>query len=116
MVFLIGISFALLATPALAGTVVNINSADAVQIASALDGIGQKKAEKIIAWRSQYGAFHRLDELAKVPGIGDKLAQRNASWIRFDVMSKQNASAVSLQEGKQVAPANLVVPVKAYAR
>lgn len=116
MVFLRGLVLALCATPVLAGELVNINRADAVQIASALEGIGQKKAEKIVAWRSQHGAFHRLDEVANIPGIGNKLAQRNATWISFGELAKQKDTAPRrYQEGQQNNPANLVVPVRAYA-
>ncbi|MBB5358617.1 DNA uptake protein ComE-like DNA-binding protein [Rhodanobacter sp. ANJX3] len=42
---------------ALAGTPVNINKADAATIAKSLDGIGQSKADAIVAWRDTNG-FH----------------------------------------------------------
>lgn len=116
MVFLKGLVLALVVTPVLAGESVNINRADAVQIASALEGIGQKKAEKIVVWRNQHGAFHRLDEVANIPGIGNKLAQRNAAWISFGELGKQKDTASrSYQEGQKNSTENLVVPVRAYA-
>ncbi|OQX75122.1 MAG: DNA-binding protein [Campylobacteraceae bacterium 4484_4] len=36
-------------------------------------GIGEKKAENIIAYREAHGKFASLEELKKVKGIGDKI-------------------------------------------
>lgn len=35
-----------------------------------LPGIGPAKAESIVAYRTEHGPFHSLDELANVSGIG----------------------------------------------
>ncbi len=82
-----------------AGELVDINRADAVQIAAALDGIGQKKAEKIVAWRKEHGAFKSLDDVAKVTGIGSKLAERNKNYLQFG--SKAQATKKSEQSHHQ---------------
>lgn len=50
---------------------VNINSADAVQLAT-LKGIGPKKAEAIVQYRKTHGQFKSVDALASVKGIGLK--------------------------------------------
>lgn len=50
---------------------VNINTADAVELQT-LNGIGEKKAEKIIQYREENGSFQSTDELKNVSGIGDK--------------------------------------------
>ena len=50
---------------------VNINTADAAELQT-LDGIGEKKAAAIIEYREQHGGFSSVDELAEVPGIGEK--------------------------------------------
>jgi competence protein ComEA len=42
----------------------------------ALPGIGPKLAERIMAHRQSVGAFHSLDELRSVKGIGDKKFER----------------------------------------
>lgn len=74
-----------------AGELININKADAMQLSAALDGVGEKRAAKIIAWRQQYGPFSSLDSLASVPGIGAKLVKRNQAFILFkDVAGKQS--------------------------
>ncbi len=36
-------------------------------------GIGEKKAEKIIAYRDKHGKFSSVDELKNVKGIGEKI-------------------------------------------
>ena len=48
----------------------NINIANAEQIAEALDGIGEVKALAIIALREELGGFTNLSQLLQVKGIG----------------------------------------------
>ena len=55
---------------------VNINTADAAAIADGLVGVGQSKAEAIIAYRKEHGPFKSPDQLAEVKGMGDKLVQK----------------------------------------
>jgi competence protein ComEA len=66
------LSFAALA----AGPTVNINTADATQLAS-LNGIGDSKAQAIIAHRQANGPFKSVDQLAEVKGIGLKTVDKN---------------------------------------
>ncbi|HEV2620774.1 MAG TPA: helix-hairpin-helix domain-containing protein [Frateuria sp.] len=73
-------SFAL---PAFAATPVNVNKADAATIAKSLDGIGQSKAQAIVAWREAHGPFKRIEDLAQVKGIGKSTLERNHDAIRF---------------------------------
>lgn len=73
-------SFAL---PAFAATPVNVNKADATTIARSLDGIGQSKAQAIVAWRQAHGPFKRAEDLAQVKGIGKGTIERNRDAIRF---------------------------------
>ncbi|MCQ4164808.1 ComEA family DNA-binding protein [Tahibacter harae] len=67
--------------PAFAAEPVNVNTADAATIASSLKGVGQSKAEAIVAYREKNGAFKNADELAKVQGIGDKTVAANRELI-----------------------------------
>jgi competence protein ComEA len=59
----------------------NINTADAQTLAEKLNGIGQTKAEAIVAYRDQHGAFKSVDELVNVTGIGAATLEKNRSVI-----------------------------------
>ncbi len=63
---------------------VNINSADATTIARELKGIGLKRAQAIVDYRSKHGPFKSADELGLVKGIGPKAILRNKPDIRTD--------------------------------
>lgn len=52
------------------GGLININTATAEEL-TALDGIGQKRAEAIVAYRSENGAFAAVEDIKNVSGIGD---------------------------------------------
>ena len=54
---------------------VNINQAD-VSALTTLKGIGPKKAEAIVAYRTAHGPFKAVSDLAKVKGIGLKSVAR----------------------------------------
>lgn len=60
---------------------VDINQSDAETISQALNGIGPKKAEAIVKYRTEHGAFKSLDELEKVSGIGAKTIKMNEKDI-----------------------------------
>jgi len=62
---------------------VNINSASAQMLAEALNGVGQAKAQAIIAHRKQHGAFSSLDALKNVSGIGAATVEANKKRIRL---------------------------------
>lgn len=65
----------------LAATPVNINKADAHTIAQSLDGIGQTRAQAIVAWREAHGPFKKADNLTRVKGVGKATVERNRSAI-----------------------------------
>ena len=54
-----------------AGNKVNINTANLQQLQQ-LNGIGEKKAQQIIAYRQKSGQFKSIEELKQVSGIGEK--------------------------------------------
>lgn len=58
--------------PATTSTKVNLNKADSSELQQ-LNGIGEKKAAAIIAYRQENGSFNSVEELKKVSGIGDKI-------------------------------------------
>ncbi len=67
---------------ATAATPVNINTADASTLAASLDGVGQAKAEAIIAYRQAHGPFENAAQLVKVKGIGQATVEANRSAIK----------------------------------
>ena len=50
---------------------VDLNTADAAALMT-LPGIGEKLAERILAYRAEHGAFAAAEELLEVSGIGEK--------------------------------------------
>lgn len=54
-----------------AGNKVNLNTAQKADLMK-LTGIGDKKADQILAYRQQHGRFKTIDEIKQVSGIGDK--------------------------------------------
>ena len=62
---------------------VNINKASAEEIAEALNGIGLKKAQDIVAFRDKHGPFKTVEQLRDVKGVGDKVLQKNKADIRL---------------------------------
>lgn len=50
---------------------VNLNTATVTELMQ-LPRVGQKTAERIIAFRKQHGGFQRPEELMNVKGIGEK--------------------------------------------
>lgn len=80
-----GIAFAADAveSPPQVASTVNINSASAEELAAVLKGVGEKRAEAIVTYRKEHGPFKTLADLQKVKGIGEVLANENASVITF---------------------------------
>jgi len=59
---------------------ININTAT-VKMLKTLKGIGEKKAQDIVNYRQKHGKFELLEDLKKVPGIGDKTLEKNRHQI-----------------------------------
>lgn len=66
-------ALALFTLPAQA--VVNINTANATEL-EALPGIGAKKAQAIVEYRTKNGPFKSVDDLEKVNGIGKAMVEK----------------------------------------
>ncbi len=61
----------------------NINTATAEQLME-LKGIGKKKAEAIIAWRTEHGSFASIEQLADVNGISDKFVTEHKAELSIN--------------------------------
>jgi competence protein ComEA len=56
---------------------VNINTDTAATLAEAINGVGPKLAEAIVAYRDQNGPFESVEDLTNVKGVGVKLIDKN---------------------------------------
>lgn len=71
----------LVGATAFAADSVDINRADASELARVLVGVGPAKAEAIIEHRETHGDFRSAEELVEVRGIGLALVERNIDRI-----------------------------------
>jgi len=63
---------------------VDINRANAEELANALQGVGDARAEAIVEYRSQHGPFGSIDELVQVQGIGSGIIDINRDVLRVE--------------------------------
>ena len=61
---------------------ININEANAQELAENLKGVGPKKAQAIIEYRKVNGPFYNAEEIVNVKGIGPKTLEKNIENIR----------------------------------
>ena len=61
-------------------TKININEASVKELMQ-LNKIGEKSAEKIVAFREQNGPFKAPQDLTKVKGVGSKIFEMNRERI-----------------------------------
>ena len=73
---LVAISWLSLSPAPWAADTVNLNTADKALLMS-IKGIGARRAEQIIDYRQQNGAFESVQELTHIRGIGQAFVDRN---------------------------------------
>jgi len=62
---------------------INLNKATVVELTQ-LKGIGQKYAERIVAFREKNGLFEKTEDLMNVKGIGIKIWEKNKDLITVE--------------------------------
>ena len=62
---------------------VNINTADVSELMT-LPGIGEVRAQQIVAYRNEYGRFTDLRELMNISGIGDATFEKLLPYITLE--------------------------------
>jgi competence protein ComEA len=79
--------------------VVNINTATKEELTT-LKGVGEKRAQEIINYRTKNGPFKTVDDLDKVPGIGPGIMKQ----IRSEVTTtgKTNIEKAGAKDAKAV--------------
>lgn len=85
--------FVTLAAGIAAAEAVDINCADAPALAAGLNGIGDAKAQAIVAYRTENGPFKAADDLASVKGIGAKTIEDNRANITLGESCAPSATA-----------------------
>ena len=61
----------------------NINTATAEQFME-LKGIGKKKADAILSWRTEHGGFKSVEELAEVNGISERFVSEHQAELTIN--------------------------------
>lgn len=62
---------------------VNLNTADLGTLVNArIKGIGKKRAQAIITYRTQHGPFKSVDELKNIKGISEKVINANRDKLK----------------------------------
>lgn len=59
---------------------INLNSCTKEEL-MAIDGIGEARAEAIIAYREQLGGYTSIEQLKEISGIGDALYEQIAPYV-----------------------------------
>jgi len=93
------LSLALCPLAAMALEPVNINTADAAALQQ-INGIGPSKANAIIEYRKTNGAFATVDDLVKVPGIGEKSLEQLKPQVTVGTAAAAPASSAKGGGGK----------------
>lgn len=62
---------------------VNVNTAEAQELATLLSGVGSKKAQSIVLYREEHGVFKNADDLLNVKGIGPAILKKNKDRIKY---------------------------------
>jgi competence protein ComEA len=68
---------------------VEINTANAEELARHLSGVGKVKAQRIIEYREKIGGFESPEQLLEVKGFGPKTLARNRDKIEISPINKQ---------------------------
>jgi len=62
---------------------VNLNTATAEEL-TALHGVGEALAARIVAYREEHGPFRRVEEITRVNGIGQAILENNWSILTVE--------------------------------
>ena len=63
--------------------IVHLNTATVEELVKGLVGVGQRRAEAIVAYRQRVGDFRNDDELSQVRGIGPHVLSANKGRISY---------------------------------
>lgn len=78
---LVSLSVALAASASAFSEPLDINTANADQLAQVMVGVGKTKADAIVQYREKNGKFNSVDDLSRVKGIKQNLIEKNRDKI-----------------------------------
>ncbi len=81
-------SLVLLFSSSLSAEPLDLNTATAEQLAASLEGIGNSKAEAIVAYRNANGPFQRIEDLTLVKGIGQSTLRQNHDKMTVSIAAE----------------------------
>ena len=88
--------------------VVNINTADASQLAF-LPYVGAKAAERILEYRKAHGSFAKVTDLMEVKGFGEKSFERLRQYVTVEgkttLSAKVHTKSTRKSNSKKPSPA-----------
>ena len=102
LLIMAGLWFSCVSIAAELAMTVDINHADAEELAVALTGIGEKKAQRIVDYRNSHSPFLVADDLAKVKGIGTKTVNKNRNRILIGQVHKATDEAIKVTTEKTI--------------
>jgi competence protein ComEA len=103
----------LLMGSAFAAEKVNINTADATSLDRVLIGVGPSKAEAIVLYRKQNGAFKSADQLTGVKGIGLATIEKNRDRIVVGAVGAVPATKLAVKHNVLKTTQAKPLPIKA---
>jgi competence protein ComEA len=56
---------------------IDLNKADSKALFRIIKGIGQKRADSIVKYRTEHGRFNSIEDLAKVPGFSERFVKKH---------------------------------------
>lgn len=80
---------------------VNINEANSSALSHHIKGVGEKKAEAIVKYRTEHGAFKSIADLVSVKGIGEGILEKNLDNLSLNegaVLVKVKSKVVVLKD------------------
>lgn len=63
---------------------ININTADKETLMTVIKGVGEKKAEAIIAYRNENGPFKKIEDLTEIKGIDTGIIEKNREKLTVE--------------------------------
>lgn len=82
----------------LEGEVLDLNTASPGDL-TRLPGIGEKRAEEIVAFREANGGFTKVEQLLEIKGIGDKTLEKLRPYVTVGAVSQEEGGTYGTDSG-----------------